>query len=434
MWSEDGAAKPSTGPSLSLGWEKGRRLDQPPRVVLEGLSKVYRIYDRPFDRLRDWLQPSRPRYREFAALSDLQLTIHSGEAVGIVGENGAGKSTLLKIITRTTEPTRGRAEIHGRISALLELGAGFHPELSGRANIQMNAALSGIPETGLRETLERVIAFSELGAFIDVPVKTYSTGMYMRLGFALATAIDPDILVVDEALSVGDQYFQRKCIERLKAFRAGGGTLLFVSHNLNLVNLLCDHVIWLDEGRIAAEGEALGVVDAYAEHLRAMEGRRKRQPEGSEVPLPHSGRAEDGGCCIRGVRLLDGSGREARSFRSGAPLTIEIAYEAFEPVPRPFFGINIVRNDNLQCFGTGSHISGASPARIEGKGVARLRFPRLELLKGTYLLTCAIYDDQVLVRHDFHAERYQFEVEQDTIEQGVAALAHRWEFEPGAER
>jgi hypothetical protein len=285
----------------------------------------------------------------------------------------------------------------------------------------------------LRQTLERVIEFSELGSFIDVPVKTYSTGMYMRLGFALATAVDPEVLVVDEALSVGDQYFQRKCIEKLKSFRAGGGTLLFVSHNLNLVNLLCDHVIWLDDGRIAAEGEALAVVDAYAEHLRALEGRRKRGlVDAAEVPLPHSGSAEDGGCCIRGVRLLDASGQETRRFQTGGAMTIEIAYEAFEPVQRPFFGINILRNDNTQCFGTGSHIDGASPAVIEGKGVARLIFPKLELLKGTYLLTCAIYDAQVLVRHDFHAERYRFEVAQDTIEQGVAALSHHWEFEPEA--
>jgi ABC-type polysaccharide/polyol phosphate transport system ATPase subunit len=414
----------------SFGWAKGRKPDQPLVVDLEQVTKIYKIYARPLDRLREWLRPGARRHREFVALDRLDLKVHAGEALGIIGENGAGKSTLLKIVTKTTVPTRGRAQIHGRVSALLELGAGFHPEFSGRANVLMNAALSGIAEDRLQQTLDEIVEFSELGGFIDVPVKTYSTGMYMRLGFALATAVTPDILVVDEALSVGDQYFQRKCIERLKVFRERGGTLLFVSHNLNLVQLLCDHVIWLDDGRIAAAGEALPVVDAFAEHLRALEGRRKRgeEPGGPPVPLPHSGTAEDGGCCIRGVRLLDGEGRETSRFSSGAPLVVEIAYQAFEAVARPFFGVNIVRNDNTQCFGTGSHVDRVSPPVIEGKGVVRLVFPELELLKGTYLLTCAIYDAEVLVRHDFHAERYRFEVEQGTIEQGVARLRHHWEF------
>jgi ABC-type polysaccharide/polyol phosphate transport system ATPase subunit len=236
-------------------------------LQLENIEKTYRLYSRPIDRLLEVIT-RKPRHTAVKVLEGISLSLFPGDIVGIIGDNGAGKSTLLKIIAGTLTPTSGRLIQNGRIAALLELGAGFHPEMTGRQNIYFNAALMGLEQGVIQAHEADIISFAELGDFIDQPVKTYSSGMYMRLAFSIATMVDPDILIIDEALSVGDQYFQDKCLARMREFREQGKTILFCSHAMYVVNELCDRCVWLDHGRIRAAGSVREVIAAYQEHTR----------------------------------------------------------------------------------------------------------------------------------------------------------------------
>ncbi|MCI0344366.1 MAG: ABC transporter ATP-binding protein, partial [Chloroflexi bacterium] len=220
-------------------------------VTVHGLSKRYRVYATPWDRLWEALT-RRPRHRDFHALDDVGFTLERGEGLAVIGENGAGKSTLLKILAGITAPTAGRLEVRGKIASILELGSGFHPEFTGRQNIVLNAAMLGLSEAEVKARMPEIVGFSELGEFIDQPVKCYSTGMAMRLGFSIATQVDPEVLIIDEALSVGDGYFQKKCMDRLQRYVEEGGTLLFCSHAMYYVSAFCRRAMWLKQGRVEA--------------------------------------------------------------------------------------------------------------------------------------------------------------------------------------
>ncbi|MYF01030.1 MAG: ABC transporter ATP-binding protein, partial [Gammaproteobacteria bacterium] len=239
--------------------------DLRPRIAVSNLNKEFRIYERPQDRLAE-LVLRRPRHRLFHVLNDISFAVANGQSLGIVGDNGAGKSTLLKLLVGTLQPTSGRVEIDGKVAALLELGAGFHRDFSGRKNIWLNASLLGIPDEDIRELEHEIIEFSELGYFIDRPVRTYSSGMFVRLAFSIATLVRPDILVIDEALSVGDMAFQRKCVQRMQDFRARRKTMVFCSHSMFHVQELCDNAIWLDKGSIREIGASEKVVGHYEEY------------------------------------------------------------------------------------------------------------------------------------------------------------------------
>ena len=239
---------------------------QPHAVNVERLTKVYRVYASPWDRLGEWLT-RRPRHRPFHALDEVSFDLPRGEGLAIIGENGAGKSTLLKILAGVAAPSSGTVRTVGKVASILELGSGFHPEFTGRQNIVLNAAMLGLSEEDLRRKMPEIVAFSELGAFIDQPVKVYSTGMAMRLGFSIATQVEPDVLIIDEALSVGDGYFQKKCMDRLVRFVEAGGTLLFCSHAMYYVSAFCQRALWLRQGRVEALGPVHDVVRAYESYL-----------------------------------------------------------------------------------------------------------------------------------------------------------------------
>ena len=235
-----------------------------PAVVSRNLSKKYKLYRKPGHRLLEWLSTGRKTYHEeFWALNDVSFQLQKGSALGIIGPNGAGKSTLLKILTRTTAPTAGDFYLSGRVSSLLELGTGFHPEFTGTQNLRMNAKMLGLTDEEIDTRMQEIVDFAELGTFIDQPVRTYSSGMYVRLGFAVASSVSPDVLIVDEALSVGDAYFQRKSIDRIKYFRDIGVTILFVSHDLPIVKRFCDQALWLHEGKVQNLGSAHKVIKSY---------------------------------------------------------------------------------------------------------------------------------------------------------------------------
>src|SRR5216684_7392372 len=251
-------------------------------VKADRVCKAYRLYERPADRLKEILL-RRPRHRTFQALNDICFELPKGSALGLIGENGAGKSTLLKIVAGTTQPTSGTVSRNGAVASILELGMGFHPDFTGRENARMNAALLGLSGPEIRRRLPEIRDFAELGDFFDRPVRTYSSGMTLRLAFAVATHADAEVLIVDEALAVGDGYFQKKSIDRIVEFQKRGGTLLFCSHALYYIALLCDQAIWLKQGMVAAAGPALNVVRAYEVFLQEKE--RERLPDADRTPV-----------------------------------------------------------------------------------------------------------------------------------------------------
>jgi lipopolysaccharide transport system ATP-binding protein len=390
-------------------------------VRAENLGKAYRLYARPVDRALEWVL-GRSRHQEFWALRELDLAVVAGEAVGIIGENGAGKSTFLALLTGTTRPTTGRVAVHGKLAAILELGAGFHPEFSGRHNARMHAALFGIGGAEADRRIEAAIAFSELGGFIDQPVRTYSSGMYVRLAFALAISVDPEVLVIDEALAVGDQHFQTKCVDRITEFRQQGKTILFCSHAMYQVKKLCDRALWLRQGRVAALGPVDEVIDAYLEYTRVRD-----QEDAARQPTPAAREAAV-------LRLVDvtiegGEGDAPATWRSGAPLTVRVVLERGTGAElEPGVGIAFVRNDGLVCYCVSTEMDGVAMERhSDGTYRAVLHVPRLPLLGGGYYLNVATIDNRsALLVYDVQERRCPFRVRNSSDEFGVMRIDHAW--------
>lgn len=389
-------------------------------VSAENLGKAYRLYARPVDRALEWVL-GRPRHQEFWALRELDLAVTAGEAVGIIGENGAGKSTLLALLTGTTRPTTGRVAVYGKLAAILELGAGFHPEFSGRHNARMHAALFGIAGAEADRRIEEAIAFSELGSFIDQPVRTYSSGMYVRLAFALAVSVDPEVLVIDEALAVGDQHFQTKCVDRITEFRARGKTILFCSHAMYQVKKLCDRALWLRQGRVAALGPVDEVIDQYLEYTRV----RDQEDAAQQAPATRQAAV---------LRLLDvtiegGEGDPPETWQSGAALTVRVVLERGAGANlEPGVGIAFVRNDGLVCYCVSTEMDGVTMERhVDGTYRAVLRVPHLPLLGGGYYLNVATIDNRsALVVYDVQERRCPFRVRNPSDEFGVMRIDHTW--------
>lgn len=389
-----------------------------PVIDAEGLGKVFRMYARPLDRAREWLV-RRPLHEEFWALRDVDLAVRAGEAVGVIGENGAGKSTLLGLLTGTMVASAGRLTVHGQVAAILELGAGFHPEFTGRHNARMYAALFGLPDVDA--LLEAVITFSELGHFIDQPVRTYSSGMYLRLAFALAVSIDPEVLVIDEALAVGDQHFQTKCIDRIARFRAAGRTIVFCSHNMYQVKKLCDRAVWLRNGRLAAAGAVDQVVDAYLEHTRARDA--------ADAVQTVAARAEAAVVRIAEVVVEDRTGGPPETLTTGESLTVRVWVErAVGADVIPGVGIALVRNDGLVCYCVSTEMDGVGMEALpDGRFMAVLHIPELPLLGGSYYVNIATTDDRgALLAYDVRERLTPFRVRNPSHEFGVMRIAHRW--------
>ena len=393
-----------------------------PAIELHGVAKGYRFYHRPADRLRE-LFGGAPRHRVHWALQELSLQVRSGETFGLVGENGAGKSTLLKLVAGTVKPSHGRVTVNGRVAALLELGAGFHPEESGRENVYLMGALAGIPPGRMAEHYEAIAEFSELPVeALARPVKTYSSGMFMRLAFAVATAVNPDILIIDEALSVGDMHFQKKSLDRIMSFRERGKTVLFCSHNLYQIRSLCARAAWLHEGRLRAIGLTEEVVTAYESFER-----EKEAVLGKDAQAPSVYRAAAGGGAP--VRILEVS----MAGESGAPNTLEAATVTVRVESRSHFipfhvGVAVVRNDRENVFGTSTHFeTDAAPLQGSGEHHLRLVLPRLSLLSGDYWLSVYVLDDSGLQVYDMAEAVCPFTVHSPGQEFGVVYIPYRWE-------
>lgn len=397
-------------------------------IRFESVSKRFTLHHeraRSFQELAlHLLRRNEHSREEFWALRDVSFTVEQGETVGLIGPNGAGKSTVLKLISRIIEPTSGRIVVDGRVGALLELGAGFHPDLTGRENIYLNGSILGLSRAEIRRKLDDIIGFAELERFIDVPVRHYSSGMYVRLGFSVAVHTEPDILLVDEVLAVGDAAFQRKCLERIDDLRRQGVTILFVSHAPEAVRSICSRAIWLDQGQLVDDGPAEGVVLRYLDRTWAAEKGRLHAARGD------SRRWGSGKIKIIAVRLLDGEGQERQQFRVGEPLVVEMRYQAQERVERPIFGLAIHRSDGVHVTGPNTRFAGLEIPWVEGEGTVRYIVPALPLLKGLYYLSVSAHDWEDTEIYDYHNRLYPLRVLPSDGERfGILTLRGEWVWE-----
>ncbi len=412
-------------------------------VRVEGLAKEYRIGHRSerYKTLRDSLAaivsaPARLLRRRGAgaggdplwALRDVNFEIRAGEVVGIIGRNGAGKSTLLKILARITEPTLGFAEIHGRVGSLLEVGTGFHPELTGRDNIFLNGAILGMRRAEIERKFDEIVAFSEVEAFIDTPVKRFSSGMYLRLAFAVAAHLEPEILLVDEVLAVGDAEFQKKCLGKMGDVAQEGRTVLFVSHNMPAVQALCPRAILLRKGTVTADGATGDVLREYLGHLLATAAHAfENNPE----------RRGDGAVRLTGARVLDADGQPSHRLIAGTPVTLEFGYENRVGADRMDLLLGIVNHLGVGVTHISTHVAGFTVAAGE-RGLIACRIPRLPLPCGEYRVVAVVKARGQVTDHIPNA--LAFSVESSTffasgrmpkMEHGACLVAHEWSHSVG---
>ena len=382
-----------------------------------GLGKWYRKQDigtpTLLGALPRWL--SGAKAGGFWALRDVNFKIHQGQTVGVIGPNGSGKSSLLGLIARTMVPTEGAVRSTGRISALLELGAGFHPDLSGRENIYLNAAILGIAREDIRRRFDHIVDFAELHGFIDMPVKHYSSGMYVRLAFSVAVEMNPDILLIDEVLAVGDISFQTKCLDRIRQFQKKGKTILFVLHALETVEEFCSDVLLIHEGRFIMQGKPSDVIFSYLKNYMVKLGLFSVEEHGTrEVEM-------------RSIRLLDATGAETSTFYTGGAMTVEIGYHAHRRIATPVFGFSIKTGNGFYVFGSNTQIAKFPIAAIEGDGRVRLRIEPLTLKQGRFFLSLAVHSWDHKIQYHRQEDLHPFLIKDVSDDKGVFQLNCVWE-------
>lgn len=382
-----------------------------PALCVSRLSKVYRLYAKPNDRLKELLFRQK-HHTDFSALKDISFTVQPGRTLGIMGDNGAGKSTLLQLIAGVLTPTSGRIECAGVVLGLLELGIGFHPDFNGLQNIFLYGDVLGLPRAMVQSKLEDIIAFSELGEFIQHPLKTYSTGMRMRLAFSLISALDPDILIVDEALSVGDMYFQKKCIDRMMDFKARGRTILFCSHSAYQVGMFCDEVLWLKDGMVRMHAETARVLPAYEAYQAQRNARRLEEAN----PLRSTP-----------VRITALEVLSELPVKRGEDLCFRLVVESSSEGVPFHVAFSIKMDDGRGIYVTGTHLTGKPPLRGRLRRIT-ITYPNIALMGGIYIAHARVFDSQGLM---LYHERVlpELEVRKDTREIGVCYLENRWEIQ-----
>lgn len=375
------------------------------------------------------------------ALDGVNFKVQEGTAFGVIGENGSGKSTLLKIITGIAKPTSGRVEVQGKVSALIELGAGFHPEISGRENVFINGIMLGLSKKEIMKKFDDIVRFAQLEDFIDAPVKTYSSGMYMRLGFSIAINVNPDVLLIDEVLAVGDASFVPKCLDRIDDFRRRNKTILFVSHDLNTVEKICDRVLWLKEGKMQMIAEPKRAIDAYLQDIAEMqeedfEYRQKAIEEEVEKEEGAEGRREDRWgkkeIEITRVSVKNLEGKEKHVFSPDEGMDIELDVVARSRIEDFVFGIGIFNSQGISCYGTNTNSEEFKPHSIEGKGKVKCRIKKLNLINGTYYLDVAAHKIDGYP-YDYHRSMYTFMVSSLYKDVGIFRPEHAWSFSPAIE-
>lgn len=394
-------------------------------IQVSGLGKAYGAFGSSWQRLRS-LFFGASVVADHWALGDISFALAPGQCLGLVGDNGAGKSTLLKLIAGTLRPSAGILSKRGRLTAILELGAGFHPDFTGRQNLYFGGALIGIPEEQMRELEDEIIAFSELADAIDRPVKTYSSGMAVRLAFALVTAVEPDILIIDEALAVGDQHFQRKCLERIDAFRNNGCTIIFCSHSLYHVRQLCDVGLWIDKGRMRTFGPTENVLACYETHVRNQNAVGRETPATGGVP-------EHAQATSAQRQLAQLVSVDVAGLGQGDPPLLEekdLSVTVTARVPngeQPHLAVMLERADKVCVTAVGTHVDGVAPIAIgDGLWRATVTFPNLPVYSGEYLVTAFLFDHTGNLVYEQWSDCQRFMVVVATREIGVVRLPHQW--------
>jgi ABC-type polysaccharide/polyol phosphate transport system ATPase subunit len=382
----------------------------------ERLSKSYPVFASPRDRLRQVLGRNGDAAREHAALRDVSFDVAAGETLGVIGQNGSGKSTLLQLIAGTLAPTSGSCEVRGRVAALLELGAGFNLEFTGRENVQLSGAILGLSSREIRDRYTSILDFAEIGELADRPVKTYSTGMYLRLAFALAVSVDPEVLLVDEILAVGDVRFQLKCIERMRELQRRGTTIVFVSHSIETVRRLCRRCLWLEAGRLQVDGDAIAVTDRYVSYVTGLESNGKEV-----VAAP----AFEGQATLARIRSVEVSGSRLQIH---AELRVAVEYEVLEEeIPSFLLGVAIFAANRTYVFGPNTALDGVEVPASPGRHRVDYVIPRMPLLGGSYSLDVGLFADRGLVCLDYRTEAATFAVEAPYVAEGLVHIDHAWE-------
>jgi ABC-type polysaccharide/polyol phosphate transport system ATPase subunit len=430
-----------------------------PAIELTDVTKVYRRYGgRRFSTLksallqRSLLRDLKPT-ETFAALQNVSFRVQQGQTLGVIGRNGSGKSTALKLVAGITKPTSGKVSVQGRISALIELGAGFHPEISGRENVFINGIMLGLTRRDVQQRFDEIVEFAEMAEFIDAPVKTYSSGMYMRLGFSVAIHVNPDVLLVDEVLAVGDEGFTHKCLDKFAEFKRRNKTILLVTHALAMVERFCDDAVWLDAGQKRGEGDPTRVIGAYMidvarqeEQFLATTDARQHREIADAAPAPVApqdagevsrdmsrateGRWGSGVVQITAVTLENGEGQSTHIFHTGEPMALGLNVTAHRAVTDFVFGIAIFNAEGVCVYGTNTDIEEFDPDRLEGSADVRLANEALDLVEGTYKLDVAVHQRDG-APYDYHRLLYTFRVKSRVKDVGIYRPKHRWHFAGG---
>lgn len=409
-------------------------------IEVRDVRKKFKVYYDKGSQLKERiLFRKRNRYEERWVLNGISFDVKKGEAIGLIGHNGCGKSTTLKLLTRIMYPDSGTIQMRGRVSSLIELGAGFHPDMSGRENIYTNASIFGLTKKEIDERMDDIIEFSEMEPYLDNPVRTYSSGMYMRLAFSVAINVNADILLIDEILAVGDINFQAKCFNKLREIKAEGTTIVIVSHSLGQIEQICDRTIWIHDGKIKAEGKPRDIHPQYMDFMgqkrqeisekettRQEEKTGKKAGERKEDSPEEKKRWGNGYARIQRINMLDEKGKRQKTFVTGSKIVIEMDYEVNQTVKNAVFGIGIFTKDGKQCYGTNTRIDQLAEFDLDKDGTMHITLDKVNLLPGVYLLDVAIESD-VGNPVDYFREAYTFEMYSAIGDVGMVRLDHQWD-------
>lgn len=428
-----------------------------PIINIKHLSKVYQLYDKPIDRLKEALSPSKKNYhREHYALKDVSLEVFRGESIGIIGTNGSGKSTLLKIITGVLNASEGEVAVNGKISALLELGAGFNPEYTGVENIYLNGTMMGYSEEEMKEKVGPIMEFADIGEFINQPVKTYSSGMFARLAFAVSINVEPEILIVDEALSVGDTRFQVKCIDKMKELKDKGTTILFVSHATEQVKRFCTRAVWLKKGEVVTIGEASKIVDIYENYMRF--GNSFDMSELTEAALEDAAKDDTKESVLSEQTTAEPDVADAQEtdsdefvmpvdknvmaiikkvklnkniFSTFDEVVAEVTYEIYEEQIDGFLlGVAVYSADRKDyIFGPNTYLDKTTVPNTRGQHKVTYRIPKLPLIQGAYVIDVGIFNNEGIVNFDYKMSVAGFSVSNNYFSEGTVYMEHNWTVE-----
>lgn len=387
-------------------------------IKVENLTKIYHLYDNPKDMLKELVHPFRKKYHhDYYALNDVSFEIKKGETVGIIGKNGAGKSTLLKMITGVLTPTSGNITVNGKIASLLELGAGFNPEMSGYDNIYLNGTIMGFTKEEMDLKVDAIMEFADIGEFVYQPVKSYSSGMFARLAFSVAINVEPDILIVDEALSVGDMKFQLKCMDKFNDFRAFGKTILFVTHDINAIKRFCTFSIWIKDGQIKSIGNTDYVTDRYLDYLKMKDSDKKNLKEFEMKHLI----AE-----ILELNIIENQ-IVTDEINFGNDIEVKIKYKVYdENIKKPVLGIAINSIDNQYICGLNTLLDNIDVPWKKGINYLSLKYKALNLIGGTYYFDVALFEQNASVSFDYKVKYKSFILHAPYIGEGICILKHEW--------